>query len=61
MFPLTDSQLFSCIKRMDSDEHSLYRICLTTAVNSFNRPHLFFLNTLVTENFALQVTLTGHQ
>ena len=30
MFPLTDSQLFSCIKRMDSDEHLVYRFCTVT-------------------------------
>ena len=30
MFPLTDSQLFSCIKRMESDEYPVHRFCLVT-------------------------------
>ena len=35
LFPLTDSQLFCCDKRMNSDEPPVYRICLTTVPTLF--------------------------
>ena len=30
LFPLTDSQLFCCMKRMESDEYPVYRLCILT-------------------------------